>query len=74
MGDVPTIKKSLTPHQVSRLSCAARPTNLLTGRTFPPMESDMTNETLTLRIALALLAVAAIAGSVVVLQFALAVA
>jgi hypothetical protein len=34
----------------------------------------MTNETLTLRIALALLAVAATAGSVVVLQFALVVA
>jgi hypothetical protein len=74
VGDVPTIKKSLTSHQVSRLSCAAGPRNLSTIRSFPAMESDMTNETLTVRIALALLAVAATAWSVVVLQFALVVA
>jgi hypothetical protein len=67
------VKVYLIDHQGLCLLCMDGRCNLFTVRSIQPMENAMTNETLTVRVAQALLAVTATAASVLVVQFAMLV-
>jgi len=66
-----TVKSYLTEGERLRLLCIGGECNLFTVRAIQSMENAMTNETLTVRVAQAMLAVTFTAASVIALQFAM---